>query len=118
MGGSEKKGLPIGPKCTNFKKFTQFHETKSKLKGGLFYEKKSQLMYLGSLNAGGFEQTRPKWTNFNFFPQFLVQNQISNRVYLVGKFDISCFYLEPFREGSFGYAHACRPAKYGLIKIF
>ena len=47
-------------------------------------------MYLGPNNVGRFEQMgvsfdQPKWTNFKFFQQLLVQNQNSERVYFLEK---------------------------------
>ena len=49
-------GLPIGPEWADLKNFATFSHTKSELKGGLFYEKNCQLMYLGPYNAGRFGQ--------------------------------------------------------------
>ena len=49
---------------------------------------------------------RPKWTNFNFFQQFTVQNQNSKRVYVMEKIDIQCI------QGTMGQAVLvkCMPA--------
>ena len=44
----------LGP----IKKLSTIFCTKSKLKGGLFYEKNCQLVYMGPHNTGRFEQMR------------------------------------------------------------
>ena len=44
------------PRMDRFEKFSTFSYTKSELKGGLFYERNCQLMYLGPYSAGRFGQ--------------------------------------------------------------
>ena len=76
-------GQPIGPEKTNLKIYQLFCYTKSELKGGLFNEKKCQLMYLGPYNGGRFGQmgvsaNQPKLDqlgslkhNYKFFVVFI-----------------------------------------------
>ena len=57
------------PRIDQLKKISALFHTKSELKGGLFYEKNCQLMYLGPYNAGRFGQmgvsaNRPKLDQF------------------------------------------------------
>ena len=47
----------------------------------------------------------PKWTDFEFFQQFLVQNQNFQRGYISGKL----VYYGPSRVGGLGLTHACPP---------
>ena len=71
--------------------------TKSKLNGGLFYEKNANscicgpTMWAVSNKQTGCLPSSPKWTNQNFLKQFLLQNQNSNWVYFIETIDISCF---------------------------
>ena len=50
------QGSANWPRMDRFENFSTFSHTKSELKGGLFYEKNSQLMYLGSHFGGRLEK--------------------------------------------------------------
>ena len=57
------------PTMNRFENFSTFSYTKSELKGGPFYEKNCQLMYLGPYSEGHFGQmgvsaNRPKFDRF------------------------------------------------------
>ena len=69
------RGSANRPKMDQFEIFFIIHCTKSKMKGGLFYEKKCQLMYLRPYFAGRLQkwgvcrsaQNGPICNFFNFF---------------------------------------------------
>ena len=77
--------LPICPSSKILNNFLY----KIQFEMGSVLWKNCQLMYLRPHNSGRFEQIslsiNLKWTNFELFQQFLVQNQNSKRVYFMEK---------------------------------
>ena len=76
-----KGGLPISPTIDQFRNFTTISSTKCKLKGGLFLAKNVRSWNWGPtmpavLDKWGCLPISPKWTNLEFFQQFLVQIEI------------------------------------------
>ena len=102
-----KKESANQPRMDQLKKFQQFPAQNSNNQG-IRFVKKNQLMYLGLhiLNKWGCLPISPKWTNFDFFLQFPVQNQNSNRIYLRNK--LTSIVFRALWDRSF-WLRACLP---------
>ena len=112
--------LPIDPIRPNFKKISSNYSTKTKLKGGPLYDKNCQHVYLGPHNVDHFKQkgvaaNRPKMNHFWILNNFLYKFKFKGGIFYGKNWHL--MYLGPYGAGSFGYAHACRPAKIGPFNI-
>ena len=116
-----KWGLPIGPKWTNYKLFLSISCTKSKLKGGLFYEKMSSIGIWGSILWAVLAPNRGlpishKKTNLTIFNNFLYKIQIEGGPFL---WKIANSHIwGPTMQAVWNIWGVCQSAQNGTIWIY